>query len=104
MISNWWLKRNDPESKLFAESNLRGKSEEVCLTLTDGEYESEYDYKYDKTKFVWFKPLGYCVVCMNVWISLLYGLGFVFFLYPFKFLGMILLSSFLTRFFYGKLL
>lgn len=102
-LSDRWLKKNDPDAKFFGES-LKGLTMEKCLEKTEGQYESEYDYKYGHTKWVWFKPLGECVVCMNVWISVLYGVCFAFFAFPIKFLGMVLLSSFLVRYFYGKLM
>lgn len=49
----------------------------------------------------WFKPLGYCVVCMNVWISLITCLLFY---RDWKFVLVVLLSSFLVRITHERLL
>lgn len=51
-------------------------------------------------KWWWLKPLGYCVVCSNVWLSAFIGL----LLCPLGVLPIILLSNFLVRYFYNELL
>lgn len=58
----------------------------------------------DKEKLVyswWYKPLGGCVVCMNVWVSLSLCL---FTFHDWRLVVVILLSSFLVRFFQDKIL
>lgn len=72
--------------------------------LTDEEiWHKRYEYVDDK--WFWFAPLGGCVVCMNVWISFVFTPGFVFTgECAWSTVFFILLSSFLVRFFHGKLL
>lgn len=49
----------------------------------------------------WYKPLGGCVVCMNVWISFAMCL---FFYHDWKLILVVLLSSFFVRLFHERLL
>lgn len=72
--------------------------------LPEDVWEDEKIDREDKLELVtwfWFKPLGGCVVCMNVWISFILCLLF----HPeLTFLSVVLLSSFLVRFFHKKIL
>lgn len=59
------------------------------------------DYKFAQVDSPLFKPLGYCVVCMNVWVSL--GIGI--FTWDVKDIFIIIIiSSFIVRLTHGKLL
>lgn len=49
----------------------------------------------------WYKPLGGCVVCLNAWVSI--GLC-LFFYHDWKFILVVLLSSFIVRFFQEKII
>lgn len=63
-IADRWLKEN----KVL----IIPKTDEEALEASDGEYETIREYRFSKVKWWWFKPLGYCVICMNVWISFIY--------------------------------
>lgn len=56
--------------------------------------------RFEMVDWFWFKPLGGCVVCMNVWIS--FALCAVFY-WDWKFILVVLLSSFIVRFFQEKI-
>lgn len=77
-------------------------SDDEVFKLTHGKYDNARDWKLANVDFWLFKPLGYCVVCMNAWIA--FGIGM------FKDAGIggtvvvVLLSSFLIRYFHDKLL
>lgn len=61
------------------------------------------DDREDRFKLVdwfWFKPLGGCVVCMNVWISFI---TCALFFWDWRFIIVVLLSNFLVRFFQEKI-
>lgn len=100
--ADWWLSRNDPQ-KLELVNKM---DDEDVIELTDGDYDKARDYKFSLVHWWWFKPLGYCVVCMNVWVSLLLcSIPFVLlFMSPIELLCTVLLSNFLVRYFYKKLL
>lgn len=59
------------------------------------------DEKEDMIFAWWYKPLGGCVVCLNVWISL--GLC-LFFYHDWKLILVVLVSSFLVRLLHERLL
>lgn len=95
-IADWWLINNNPDIVARA-TELTDKE-----LLEKGEYDSVRNYKFDHVKWFWFKPLGACVVCMNVWIALPFAL-----LLNVNILGqvfMILLSNFLVRLFHNRIL
>ena len=77
--ARWWLKRNG----LYKVKRHNDRE----LLLAD-------------CKWWWFKPLGYCIVCSNVWVSV----GVALILCPVCILPVILLSNFLVRYFYNELL
>lgn len=56
--------------------------------------------RFDHITWFWFKPLGGCVVCMNVWISFALCLAFY---REWEFILVVLLSSFIVRFFQEKI-
>ena len=86
-----WLKKNKPEILL----EISGMEDEQMELQSGGKFETVRDYAFSKVKWFWFKPFGYCVVCMNVWISFmclpLAGLGLLTGLF------FILLSSLIVR-------
>lgn len=96
--ANRWLSKNKPAVIFYAES----KTDDEIKVLTSGEHDTVREYKHDKVEWFWWKPLGGCVVCMNVWISFFFMLFFGASL--FEYLFYILLSNFLVRFFHEKLL
>lgn len=62
--------------------------------------------RFEHINWFWFKPLGGCVVCMNVWISFAVCAIWIFFgaLYLCEVLPIVLLSSFIVRYFHEKIL
>lgn len=89
--AKWWLKSNNPNVLIEAEKMT---DEEINLK-TIGKYETVREYVFDQVKWFWFKPLGGCVICMNVWISFFFiplvNVNFIsIFLY-------VLLSNFIVR-------
>lgn len=96
--ADWWLSRNDPDELNLVED----MSDQDAIELTDGEYETAREYKFSKVKWWFFKPLGYCVVCMNVWVS--FVIVSLFLVAPLDAFYCVLLSSFLVRYFHKKLL
>lgn len=91
-----WLKNNKPE--LLEKYKDKTDSE---VWLENPKYETVREFLFSEVRWFWFKPLGACVVCMNVWIS------FAFFWTQDNlicFLSMILLSNFLVRLTHDRLL
>lgn len=90
-----WLKKNDRVNYDL------GKFMESQGTIPEG-YDSLREWVFEQVHWFWFKPLGYCVVCMNVWICFafipLVGLNFI------EIIGFILLSNFLVRISHGYML
>lgn len=64
-LADSWLEKHKPIVLRFVE----GKTDKDILLATDGKDESVREYKHERVDWFWFKPLGGCVVCMNVWIS-----------------------------------
>lgn len=96
-ISDWWLIKNDPQS--YEDGNaLRSLTSVECEQMTG--YESEYEFKRAKVRWFLFKPLGYCVVCFNVWLTLPFALFMPTF---YGFIFTLLLSNFIVRYFYEKI-
>lgn len=60
----------------------------------------EREDRFEKITWFWFKPLGGCVVCMNVWISFALCLAFF---REWEFIVVVLLSSLIVRFFQEKI-
>lgn len=97
-LADRWLKRKNP--KVLEE--LSKKTNTDIQVETEGDYQTVREYKLSLVKWWWFKPLGYCVVCMNVWITLI--INQIYFL-PLMELGFaVLLSNFLVRYFYERIL
>lgn len=94
--AKWWLKKNKP--KLLKKYQDKTDNE---VWLENPKYETVREYLFSEVEWFWFKPLGACVVCMNVWIcfALAWTQGNVI-----SVLAMILLSNFLVRFSNEKLL
>lgn len=63
-----WLNENDPGILL----EYYGVTNEQVHLKTAGKYDTVREYLFDNVKWFWFKPIGYCVICMNVWISFLF--------------------------------
>lgn len=83
-------------------NKLSNKTNTDIQAETEGDYQTVREYKLSLVKWWWFKPLGYCVVCMNVWITLI--INQIYFL-PLMELGFaVLLSNFLVRYFYERIL
>lgn len=95
--AKWWLGKNNPDILREAKQ----KTDETIYIQTEGKQETVREWVFSKVEWFWFKPLGGCVVCMNVWISF----AFLFTQSNFiSMLAMVLLSNFLVRFANGKLL
>lgn len=95
--AKWWLVKNNPD--LLNEA--KQKTDETIYIQTKGEYETVREWVFSQVKWFWFKPLGGCVICMNVWIC------FAFFWTQESLIGvlaMILLSNFFVRVSQEKLL
>lgn len=93
-----WLRKNKPEILEF----VKEKTDEDIKLLTLEKWDSVREYKHDHVEWFWWKPLGGCVVCMNVWISFFFILFF-----PATVLGYlfyVLFSNFLVRFFHERVL
>lgn len=61
----WWLKENKWE---FFDATIVYTDDETKLH-TSGRYDTTREWLFSEVRWFWFKPLGYCVVCMNVWIN-----------------------------------
>lgn len=96
--ADWWLRKNKPYEINYTE----GKTDDEIKLLTNGEHETVREYKHDKVDWWWWKPIGGCVVCHNVWVSFCF--------IPFfsvsilEYLFYILISNFIVRFFHERLL
>jgi hypothetical protein len=64
-ILGWWL---DWLSDFFVSEDIKKDYQEAKITRED---------KFEMVDWFWFKPLGHCVVCMNVWMSLFISLIFL---------------------------
>ena len=106
MILGWWL---DGLADLYLEWNdpklckrIRNKTDGEIELMTAGLYKSKRDYKFSEVKWLLFKPLGYCIICMNVWVSIFFtyftGLNFI------EVIFYILFSNFLVRLFHERVL
>lgn len=99
-ILGWWL---ESLAKFFI-----GKPNDPGKDKIEADGFLDYrDWWFDKAnKSFWFKPLGSCVVCANVWHSALlcflggYFVSTVYWVYA---IPIILLSNFIVRFFHDKL-
>lgn len=96
-----WLEKHKPIVLKFVE----GKTDEDIVIATEGKDETVREYKHERVDWFWFKPLGGCVVCMNVWISfVLCAIWLVFgCLAWWGVLPVVLLSNFVVRFFQEKI-
>lgn len=62
-----WLRRNLPE--LLDEYEPMSDDEFESLRMAD--FGSKWEYLFEHVGWFWFKPLGFCIVCANVWHSFL---------------------------------
>lgn len=66
------------------------------------------DYRFSQVENMWFKPLGYCVVCSNFYVSVIIGfIGLQVLCEEYNILHIVIvafISHFLVRLTHGKLL
>jgi hypothetical protein len=62
-----WMRREMPE--LLQEYGEMSDEEFESLKMAD--FDSKWEYLFSHVDWFWFKPLGDCVVCANVWHSFL---------------------------------
>lgn len=98
----WWLDfLADTWLGILNTEHYNAMTKEQIIIESGGEYENNRDYKFSKVEWFFFKPLGYCVVCMNFWVSL--GIG-LFYGHNYEFIFIALVSSLIVRLLHERLL
>jgi len=97
-----WYKKEAPE---ILDSYLDMSLKEV----EEMGYETRRELILDNVDWFWFKPLGHCPPCLNIWISILTAPVALYYSQPVGLLEVIIIftlalfSNFLTRFFLDRI-